>query len=405
MIPMLTTLESLIDPISRAQFRERHYGREPLVVRGHPQKFAGLFTWDDFNRLLNTSAYPHANVQIAQPGARRPPGTAASIVAECRAGATLVFNQIDLLDPNVGELARSLAAELGEPANVNLYMSSPGRQGAARHYDRHDVFVLQIYGHKAWSIYAPTVEKPIIKMAEGSYRSPEHPILECELSPGDVLYMPRGHWHEAMAQRELSLHLTVGVHARTGVDFLAWLAEELRDDLHFRQELPLSFADETADVRELRLGEHLAALRERLDARLRDEATIRAFTEHCVLADADIRRFRFPSQLLEAPSAQTDVSRFTRPARQRFVLHDGPGEDQVAAGAWGHIFHFPKNATPLLEFVFSRLDFSRDDAMAHAGELDEQGVLNILDSLLREGIIDVIRKTASVPAPATPGPQ
>ena len=38
------------------------------------------------------------------------------------------------------------------------------------------------------------------------------PLLEPELRPGDLLYLPRGYLHSAMACSEVSIHLTIGIH-------------------------------------------------------------------------------------------------------------------------------------------------------------------------------------------------
>ena len=377
-------LESLLAPVDRTQFREQYYGKQPLLIQGRPEKFAGLFTWDDLNRLLNASSWPHPDVQISPYYLQ--PDSAASVIEQCRAGASLIFNQIHQFDPKIGALTRALEAETGEPANAVLFMSQPAQAAAPIHYDRHDVFVLQVHGKKAWSVYERTIDKPINGMDEEPGDPPKQPMLKCKLAPGDVLYLPRGHWHQALAQQGLSMHLTFGLKARTGIDFLTWLMDELRQDVRFRQELPLSFADESAELRESRLRKHVAKLESLLRSRLRDDATVQSFAEHCVVSDSDARPFKFPAQLVEAPAAQLELRHFSRPAHQRFILSDNDGK--VALSVWGNLFYFPKNTKPLIEFIVSRTAFSYDEALAHAGKLTEQGVRDVLNPLLREGILE-----------------
>lgn len=385
---MATTLESLLDPVDPIEFRERYYGKEPLLIRGRAGKFAGLFTWDDLNRLLNTGPQPHPNVNITRPRKREEAGSHADLVEACRSGAAVLVSKLDTFEPKVGELARGLEADTGEPIAVSLILSQPAQTAFMKHYDVDDVFVLQLYGHKGWSVYGRTVEKPVADMAEEFTAPPTEPILECELAPGDVLYVPRGHWHQALAQSGPSMHLSVLMAARNGTDFVTWLLGELRNDVRFRHELPLSFADEGAEVRKARMREHLAGLGKALASRLEDDETIEAFIRHCVLSDRDVRPVKFPTQLFEAPGAQLQIKRFTRPARQRFVLNDAAGDDQIALSAWGHTLDFPKSAKPLIEFIVSRTAFAYEDARAHAGELTEEGIWQVLDPLLREGILD-----------------
>lgn len=388
---MPTVLESLLHPVSPFEFREQYYGKRPLLIRGHAQKFAGLFTWNDLNRLLNSSPYPQPNFEVTRPGKRTRPAAPATILAECRAGASMILHHLHLCEPKVGELARSLAAETGEPMDISLFLSHHSTSALEKHYDRRDVFVLHLDGYKAWRVYDRTVDKPAA--GEADYTgdaSPREPLLECELAPGDVLYIPRGHWHEALAQRGFSLQLTVGMDARTGLDFMNWLMEELRRDVRFRHELPLSFSVEAEELRERRVREHVARLGDLLLSRFRDPATIERFLEHCVLADRDVGRFKFPAQLLEAPATQGQVRRFSRPARQRFLLSDRHADGRVVLSVWGRRLEFPRTARPLIDFIVSRTGFEYQDALAHAGELTEQGVRDVLDPLVREGILDAV---------------
>lgn len=303
---MPTVLESLLDPISPIEFREKYYGKQPLLVRGHPKKFADLFNWDDLNRVLNTSPYPNPHVEISSPHQRQQPTNSQSIIEQYRSGSSLIFRQLQLFDPKVGELMRALEAEIGEPMFVVLLLSPPSQGAFERHWDRYDGLILHIDGHKAWTVYDEPVDKPIHHFAEKHGDPPSHPILECELAPGDLLYVPRGHWHQAVAQRGLSLHLTFAVKARTGIDFLTWLVDQLRSDVRFGHELPLSFADEPADLCAMRLREHVTRLGEILDSQMQDETTIQSYLEHCAIPEGDVRRFNFPAQLLEAPATQPD---------------------------------------------------------------------------------------------------
>ena len=377
-----TVLQSLLEPVTPTAFREQYYGQQPLLIPGRPDKFASLFTWDDLNRLLNASRFPHPQIFTAQ---SKQASSAESLVEDCRAGASVIVNRINEFDPNVGALVRALEAETGEPMNVNLYLSQPSRAAFPRHFDRHDVLVLQIHGHKAWQVCERTLEKPIYEMVEDSHTAPTETILECELAPGDVLYIPRGHWHNALAQRGMSLHLTLGINARTGIDFLKWVTDQARSDVRFRHELPLSFSDELVDARDARLREHVAGLAEALAARLADPQTVRDFEKYRVLADRDFRRFKLPEQLLESPASQLGLRQFSRPSYQRALVEEG---ELLSLNVWGNIFQFSLAASALVAFILSKTDFTFDEAMSHRGELTEAGVWEVLDPLVREGILD-----------------
>ena len=59
----------------------------------------------------------------------------------------------------------------------------------------------------------------------------------CE--PGDALYLPRGYLHSAVAQGEVSIHLTVGVHPLTAYDLARELIAAAAADRELRRSLPL----------------------------------------------------------------------------------------------------------------------------------------------------------------------
>ncbi len=156
-------------------------------------------------------------------------------------GKTLIIKSMQQRWPAVAAMCRCLEAFFGCHVHTNLYLTPPGAQGFAAHYDTHEVFVLQIDGDKHWRMYGavreaplPNEEATIPKEQLGS------PTLEASLQAGDLLYIPRGHIHEAFTSDRASLHLTVGVNVHRWLDLLQQaLAGAGAADVRFRQSLPL----------------------------------------------------------------------------------------------------------------------------------------------------------------------
>ncbi|WP_456632780.1 JmjC domain-containing protein [Bradyrhizobium sp. USDA 10063] len=69
----------------------------------------------------------------------------------------------------------------------------------------------RLKGKKTWKIYRDRVELPIAKMAYVDVLNRESPYDMYELLPGDLLYLPRGVFHEAATEASVSLHLTVSL--------------------------------------------------------------------------------------------------------------------------------------------------------------------------------------------------
>lgn len=132
-------------------------------------------------------------------------------------GYTIVLDGVERHVRTVASLARSIEVELNFPTQVNAYITPPASQGLAPHYDDHDVLVLQISGSKIWHVYDGD------DVAPHELRREEKAVpldslgmpVDFRLQAGDVLYLPRGRVHDAETTSELSVHLTVGIHAPT----------------------------------------------------------------------------------------------------------------------------------------------------------------------------------------------
>jgi hypothetical protein len=160
-------------------------------------------------------------------------------------GATLVLQALHRNWPPLMQFGSRLSAELGHPVQINCYLTPPQNQGFAAHYDTHDVFVLQVAGHKRWVVHRPVITDPLPgqdweqRRAAVTARSAEPPLLDLVLQPGDALYLPRGFLHSAVAQGETSIHLTVGVHPVTRHSLLKHLLAEAAGEASLRASLPL----------------------------------------------------------------------------------------------------------------------------------------------------------------------
>jgi ribosomal protein L16 Arg81 hydroxylase len=385
---MRNTLAEILDPFPLDDFRKEHYARRPLLVLGQPDKFGHLFTWADLTHLLNVSPIPHPTMRLSLKGDLLEAADAVSVIAQCRAGATMIINTIHLFDERVGRFAAQLATDVGEPINVNMYLSQPSKPAFNRHYDIHDVFILQIAGKKGWSVYDQTVDYPLFEMKFHGATPPTEPRIQCVLSPGDVLYIPRGHWHEATAADEQSLHLTVGIDAHTGIDFLTWMVNELREDTRCRTLLPLVFHDEesTADAREAR-GAFLDGVFDRLEDKFRSPETMSAYFKYRTASDRGVNRFSLPDQLLKAPANHLGVTRFVRPTYQRAIIEYDDEASELVVTVWGRVIRLPVTAEALVRLILSRDRFDFDECHSVVPDLSVDETWMIVNAFVREAII------------------
>jgi lysine-specific demethylase/histidyl-hydroxylase NO66 len=251
-------LKWLLGSVEPEIFFRDSWEQQPLVVsRSDPEFYRDLFTRRDVDRVIafTRPLFPEsAELKPAGPRAsfvrgmlaenESPAGHFADLPELHRAyahGKTVIINSLERRWPAVAAMNRNLEAFFGCRVHTNLYLTPPGAQGFGAHYDPDENFILQIDGSKHWRFYGPARELPLLEeKAPIPAKQLATPTLEALLQPGDLLYIPRGHVHEAFTSDTSSLHLTVAVRVYRWVDLLQRaLARAAASDIRFRQSLPI----------------------------------------------------------------------------------------------------------------------------------------------------------------------
>ncbi|GIJ20544.1 cupin domain-containing protein [Micromonospora lutea] len=292
--------------VEAEKFAAAHWGRTPLLSRAaelpNPAGFTDLLSPVDADELLSRRGLRTPFLRVAKdgqvlPAARYTGGGGAGAEIDDQVldekvlqlyadGATLVLQGLHRTWPALIDFTRDLSLAVGQPLQVNAYLTPPGSQGFATHYDTHDVFVLQVDGRKHWRIHPPVLPDPLERQPWGG-RADEvaataqgPAALDVVLEPGDALYLPRGWLHSAQAQESSSLHLTVGIRALTRYALVEELLGLAAEDQRLRATLPFGTDVADPDAIEPELTETVEALREWLSraepaavaARLRQRA-------------------------------------------------------------------------------------------------------------------------------------
>ena len=277
--------------LDAATFAREHWNARPRLTRAAelPRDFTDLLTVGDVDDMLGPRGLRTPYFRLVK-GGESPPersytraavagnrrltdlADSARVAAQFAAGHTVVLNALHRIHPPLAGFCRELAAELGHPTQVNVYVTPPGAQGFKAHHDTHDVFVLQLDGVKHWQVFEPVLELPLASQPSSGF-APEvlaagEPVIDVDLQPGDALYLPRGWRHAARTADDRSIHLTVGVLQTTWYDVLGEAVGLASDEVEFRHALPLAAAgadgsvDTEADAAAVlkRAAEWLAAL-------------------------------------------------------------------------------------------------------------------------------------------------
>lgn len=107
------------------------------------------------------------------------------------------------------------------------------------------MFIVQLDGRKRWRIYGDEKHLPLAVVANEQKPSPASlgpPLFDVEVEAGDLIYLPRGHVHEAATGPSRSAHLTVGVYCFRWLDLLhEALRSVAQHDARLREALPRGF--------------------------------------------------------------------------------------------------------------------------------------------------------------------
>jgi len=377
-------LADLISPVSVDAFLADFVGRCAVHSVGTSDRHSGHFSWDALDALLNNAPAPHPALRVvsAEHGAVTP-HSAAQAIAAMRQGTGLVLQEADRYHDALGALADALTAELDEPCRINVYATQPGQAAFPLHADTHDVLVLQLAGNKDWSVTGPSLVDPLFHRSLHPQTPPDDPTpyLRTTLTPGDTLYIPRGHWHQALAMGGPSLHLTVALFRTTGMDLIAFAAEELFQSSLWRASLPLSVGERMRPQEAVSPAHrhHQSALATDLAARLSDPGLLARYRA-ARLANATPRRpfavrSHMGSQVGRLWQAHVATVR-TEPRDEGLVVHV-PGRD-----LW-----LPAEVQPALALLFSGEPFRVADACAIAPQLAEETAERIVSDLASEGIL------------------
>jgi len=400
-------LSQLLEPHTAEEFLASSWGKTYKHIRGRAGRFASLLPWERLNEILRQHRLDFPRLRLMRDGKSLPVTSylrhtsggerrktpiprlqPVKFTAELRAGATLVLDAVDELYMPLEELAAELELLFRERVQINSYAGWHTSRGFDLHWDDHEVFILQVTGRKRWRIYGETRPHPLAGDTENPKPENAPPIWEATLEDGDFLYIPRGWWHVAEPLNEPTLHLTVGIHNRTGIDLLQWLAGQLRaESVTFRRDLP-RFASPAESAA------HVARLKEELLGAWDASLLERYFSELDALAEPRAQ-LSLPwsagmgAQEVVIPPDQNTLVHLLAPRRLDLKLEAGVVEFSCHKKRW----RFAADAL----LVLRRLANGRACSVAELCEaakerLDEGTVRAFLGELLRHGLIAVVVK-------------
>lgn len=384
----------LISPVSVEEFKEKYLCKKAVVIKGGDNKFSDLFSWDDLNNIVNERLDGNENIKIVYDKQQLPPAEFENMDKWMRQGATLVVDGVEKLDPVLGKFANILAHDVNTTTWINCYVSWPNKQGFDNHTDLHDVYVVQTEGSKKWRVFEQTgFNFPIEQqreMAKGNPPDDSKMYLECTLNKGDVLYIPRGHWHYAISETP-SIHLTVATHPRTAIDFLQWYMPTLIKEELFRKDFPIMNAPELGGTGKVEgLESHLDQIQQRLHELVCGEHLRGKLIEYIMVSNPIKKQLIFPIESTLLDELDEDI-RFTPVEGQKFLVNYDKNTEAALILSRGKILELSHIPYPVLKMVFLDQDIISGRRILELDSgIDWEEIKKLLQQLYAAGAISIV---------------
>ena len=254
--------EWMIYPTDVSKFYAEYWEKKPLLIK-RPEnrdryKKANLFSTKALDKILREQRVLYGkNLDVTSYDGQRethnPEGRVYPAVLWdfYNNGCSIRMLNPQTFHAGAWRLCSTLQEHFQTMVGANVYLTPPGTQGFAPHYDDVEVFLLQLEGKKHWKLHkSRSEEEKLPRFSSGNFSQEEvgPPFMEMDLEPGDLLYLPRGTIHQGNClEDQHSLHITISTYQlNSWTDLLdkllpGALAVASQENIEFRKGLPRDY--------------------------------------------------------------------------------------------------------------------------------------------------------------------
>jgi hypothetical protein len=189
--------------------------------------------------LFALNPFPAETVKVVrtpEPAVDLVGGTVEDAIQAFAKGHSLILQSLQRRWTVAADIAGAIGRYLSVEARVNVYLTPPNACGFRKHYDDHDVLILQGEGKKEWNIFPPIpvlpVERTLLSQLQRGvlgFRLSDEVInltddkpTKCRvLHKNSFLYLPRGTPHQGLAGQKGSLHLSIALISPTYAEIMS----------------------------------------------------------------------------------------------------------------------------------------------------------------------------------------
>lgn len=293
-----------------------------------------------------------------------------------RNGATLVYNRITN-EPKIDQISKQIANFASAHVITSGYAAFSNKSSYMAHWDTRDVFAVQLIGRKRWIIKAPNFELPLY-MQQTKYfkdiKEPEEVYMDVTLEAGDILYVPRGWWHNPLPIGEETFHLAVGTFAPTGFEYMNWLLKHTPDILGCRR----NFSSFESDKQVLKdISEDFSKI-------LNDKSYYEEFLTQY------IGNQRLPTQLSLDVLGNGDSNLLHKDTKVAINTNLLYFSDENFVIINGNKITIDNISEKLVRYLFDRSIVSVEDILAEFNNFDKDKINNLLFGLALNDVISLV---------------
>lgn len=228
---------SLLGELSPTTFLQRHWHKQPLLVRQAIPGFKTLLSKEELFDLASQDEVESRLITQTSKGWQLRHGPLETLPSVRQKAWTLLVQGVNLHNRAASDLLQQFRFLPDARLDDLMISYATNGGGVGPHFDSYDVFLLQAHGKRKWRISAQKdlslLEDQPLKILR-NFRPEQEFILE----PGDMLYLPPQYAHDGIAMGECMTY-SIGFRAPTyqelGEAFLQFMADSI--------ELPGRYAD------------------------------------------------------------------------------------------------------------------------------------------------------------------
>ncbi|MBU0319145.1 JmjC domain-containing protein [Acinetobacter baumannii] len=293
-----------------------------------------------------------------------------------RNGATLVRNRISN-EPFVDQISKQIATFAEARTLVGGYAAFSSKSSYKSHWDTRDVYAVQLLGRKRWILRKPNFEFPLYMQQTKNFpdiKEPEEIYMDVILEAGDILYIPRGWWHDPLPLDEETFHLAVATFAPTGFEYMRWLQNTMPNILDCRK----NFTNFQSDA------EMINSISQQVAEIIRDKGCYQSFMMHH-LAEQSV-----PSMLSLDVLGNGKVSQLNR--NQKLYLNANLLHyfDEGFVIINGNKINVDGTSLSLIQYLFNHPYSRVEDILSNFIEHPPEKINKLLFQLSVENVIELV---------------